>query len=228
MNTVRKDSGAFKPGKFSGWIFTYLFDEEAKLKKRINSFHHRVLAEYSYQRNKTGDRLIERETIEKDDNNCAGECIEQENFFDMNGMVVKVNFWAVDLKKNARELFLIEQNAEYKNGRLMSFTRQNVNENHEVDAGETCELFYDGDEHLIRIERKDMDANLKTVLNYSHNAKGFMDHYSVDFLIGLPIYGKNLKQDIYYKYDSHGNWIRKYRLSGGKKRVEAKRTIKYK
>lgn len=227
-NPWRKDSGSYKPGVFSGWKYIYFFDGNSKLVKRTNSFQNKILTEYAYRRSKTGDRIIEQEIIENDNMNQSGNRIEYENFTDSEGRIAKVNFWAVDQKKNTRELFLVEMNADYKQGKLMSFTRHNVSETGEMDAGEKCDLFYDSANRLIRIERNDIETDLKTVLYYTYNSKGFLEHYSVDFLVGLPVYGKNPKQDIYYKCDSRGNWVRKYWLSGTKKRVEAKRSIKYK
>lgn len=228
LNPTKKDSGVFKPGKYSGWKYTYLFDKNSKLVKRTNSFQNKMQTDYTYLRSKTGDRIIEQEIIQNDNKNQSGNMIEYENFTDSNGRITKVNFWSVDQKKNTRELFLVEMNADYKQGKLMSFTRHNVREKGEMDAGEKCELFYDSADRLMRIERNDIESDLKTVLYYTYNNNGFLDHYSVDFLVGLPVYGKNPKQDIYYKCDSRGNWVRKYWLSGTKKLVEAKRIIKYK
>lgn len=225
---TKKDSAVFKPGKYSGWKYTYLFDENSKLKSRTNSFQNKVLTEYAYQQIKIGDRIIEREIIEKDDRGNAGDYVEYENFADSDGRITKVNFWAVDQQKNTRELFLIEMNAEYRQGKLISFTRHNVSEKGDVDTGEKCELFYDSADRLIRIERKDIESNLTTKVSYTLNPKGFLDHYSIDFLVGLPVYGKNPKQDIYYKCDKHGNWVKKYRLADKKRLIEAKRSIKYK
>lgn len=227
LNQTKRDSGIFKPGKYSGWKFTYFFDQEGRLSKRINLFENKPMTEYSYQRSKDGNRLLEREIIGSDRNTHGGECIEYENFVDPDGKIIKVNFWAIDQKKNTRELFLVEQNAEYDQGHLVSFTRHLVNEKGDIDTGETCRLIYDQNGRLVRIERKDIESELKTVLDYNYNRMGFLDHYSVDFMVGLPIYGKNPKQDIYYKCDKHGNWIRKYWLSNGKKLVEARRIIKY-
>ena len=228
LNQTKKDSAVFKPGKYSGWKYTYFFDENSKLKNRTNSFQNKVLTEYSYQRNKMDDRIIEREIIEKDNRGHAGDYVEYENFTDSEGQVTKVNFWAVDHQKNTRELFMVEMNAEYKLGKLISFTRHNVSETGNMDTGEKCELFYDSDGRIVRIERKDIESDLKTELSYSLNTNGFLDHYSIDFLVGLPVYGKNPKQDIYYKCDSHGNWVKKYWLADKKKLIEAKRIIKYK
>jgi len=228
LNQTKKDSAVFKPGKYSGWKYTYLFDENSKLKSRTNSFQNKVMTEYSYHRNKIGDRIIEQEIIDKDNRGHAGDYVEYENFTDSDGRITKVNFWAVDHQKNTRELFMIEMNAEYKKGKLISFTRHNVSEKGEMDIGERCELFYDSEGRIVRIERKDIESNLKTELSYTLNTNGFLDHYSIDFLVGMPVYGKNPKQDIYYKCDKHGNWVKMYWFADQKKIIEAKRNIKYK
>lgn len=227
INVSGKDSGVFKPGKFSGWKFQYFFDEESKLTKRVNSFQKKILTEYTYQRLKSTEKLIESEQIVTDANNRSGEGVEYENFLDAEGRISKVNFYAIDEKKKTRELFLVEQNAVYLSGQLISFTRHQVKENGELDTGETCELVYDKKNKLVRIIRKDIVSDLKTILDYSYNENGFIDHYSVDFMVGLPIYGKNPKQDIFYVCDKQGNWVRKYYLAGKKKYVEARRIIKY-
>lgn len=228
LSPTKKDSGVFKPGKYSGWKYTYLFDENSKIVKQTNTFQDKIQSVYSYQRSKLDNRMIEREIIEKDKNGLGGNAIEYENFTDTEGRIAKVNYWSVDTQKNSRVLFLIELNAEYKLGKLISFMRHNVDETGKMDTGEKCELLYDSAGRLIRIERMDIESNLKTVLDYTYNPMGFLDHYSVDFLVGIPVYGKNPKQDIYYKCDSHGNWVKKYWLADNKKLIEAKRIIKYK
>lgn len=227
LNQDKKDSAVFKPRKYSGRKYTYQFDENSKLKSRSDIFQNKVLTEYTYQRNNQGGRIMEREIVEKDNDGRAGDYVEYENFIDSVGQITKVNYWAFDHRKNARELFMIEMNAEYKQGKLMSFTSHPVNEKGDIDTGEKCELFYDSAGRLIRIDRIDLESNLKTELLYTLEANGFLDHYSIDFLVGLPIYGKNPKQDIYYKCDSHGNWVKKYRITNKKKIIEARRTIKY-
>lgn len=229
FTSSKKDSGVFRPGKYSGWKYIYSFDENSRIARQVNVFLNEVQSESSYQRSTKDDRIIvEREVISFTDLTKPGNCIEYENFINPEGLIVKVNYWSVDLKRNTRELFLVETDAVYLRGKLQSFVRRNVNENGELDTGERCDLIYDGAGRLIRIERKDIETDLKTVLNYSYNPQGFLDHYSVDFLIGLPVYGKNPKQDIYYKCDRHGNWVKKFWLSGGKKLLEARRMIKYK
>lgn len=227
INVSGKDSGVFKPGKFSGWKFQYFFDGESNLTKRVNSFQKKILTEYTYQRLKTSDKLTKSEFIVVDVNNRIGKGVEYENFLDTQGRIRKVNFYAIDQQKKTRELFLVEQNAVYQLDKLISFTRHQVKEDGQIDVGETCELIYDKKNNLVRIIRKDIVSDLKTILNYSFNDKGFINHYSVDFMVGLPIYGKNPKQDIFYICDKRGNWVRKYYLAGKKKYVEARRIIKY-
>lgn len=227
MNIAGKDSGVFKPGKFSGWKFQYFFDEKSQLIKRINYFYKDILTEYAYNRNNLSDKLIKSELVVTDVNNRIGDGVEYENFIDSDGRIIKVNFYAIDQKRKTRELFLVEQNAVYQADKLISFTRHQVNEDGQIDTGETCELIYDKKNNLVRIIRKDIVSDLKTILNYSYNEKGYINHYSVDFMVGLPIYGKNPKQDIFYVCDRQGNWVRKYYLAGKKKYVEARRIIKY-
>lgn len=225
----KKDSGNFKPGKYSGWKYIYAFDDDSKLTRQLNVLQNVVQSESTYQRSKKSDRVvIAREVISYTDLTRPSNCVEYENFINTEGQIQKVNYWAVDLKKSTRELFLVEDNAIYQHGKLQSFVRHNVNGKGELDAGEQCNLIYDGLGRLIRIEREDIETELKTVLDYSYNPKGFLDHYSVDFLVGMPGWGKNSKQDIYYKCDRQGNWIRKYWYSGKKRYLEARRTIKYK
>jgi hypothetical protein len=225
----KKDSGAFKPGRFSGWKFVYLFDEKSKLIKQTAIYANQVQSESVYQRDKKGDGIIvEQEVISYTDLARPGNCIEYENFISGDGFIHKVNYWSVDLRSNTRELFLLEDGAIYRNGKLQSFVRHNVNEKGELDTGEQCILIYDGLGRLIRIERRDIETDLKTVLDYTYNPRGFLDHYSVDFMVGMPMWGKNPKQDIYYKFDRQGNWIRKYWYSGKKRYLEARRFIKYK
>ena len=229
LATARKDSGTFKPGRYSGWKYIYTFDENSKITRQLNVFLNKVQSESSWQRNKKGDRIIiEREVISYTDLTRPGNCIEYENFINQDGQIIKVNYWSVDLKQNTRELFLVESDAEYRQGKLQTFVRHNINEKGEPDTGERCDLVYDGAGRLIRIERRDIETDLKTVLNYSYNPNGFLDHYSVDFLVGLPVYGKTTRQDIYYKCDKAGNWTRKYWYSGKKRFLEARRIIKYK
>ena len=228
LSSTKNDSAIFKPGKYSGWKYTYFFDENSKLISRTNSFQNKVLTTYVYQKNIMEDRIIEREIIEKDNRGHAGDYVEYENLLDAVGRITKVNFWAIDQQKNTRELFMVEMNAEYKQGKLISFTRHNVSEKGDIDSGEKCELFYDSADRLVRIERKDIESDMKTELSYTLNTNGFLNHYSIDFLVGLPVYGKNPKQDIYYKCDKHGNWIKKYWLADKKQLIEAKRIIKYK
>lgn len=227
INVSGKDSGVFKAGKFSGWRFQYFFDEESNLTKRINSFQKKILTEYAYQRLRTSEKLTKSEFVVVDVNNRIGDGVEYENFLDAEGRIVKVNFYAINQQKKTRELFLVEQNAVYQSDKLISFTRHQIREDGQIDVGETCELVYDKKNNLERIIRKDIVSDLKTILNYSYTDKGFINHYSVDFMVGLPVYGNNPKQDIFYICDKRGNWVRKYYLAGKKKYVEARRTIKY-
>lgn len=220
--------GKYRPGTYSGWKYTYLFDKNLNLTKRTNTFHGKVKADYLYQRDTIENRIIEREIITGNTNGHEGDYMENENFLDSRGRIEKINFWSFNAQEGVRELFQIEQNTEYREDKLLAFTRHQINQNGDTASSENCSLFYDSSGKLIRTERKDRMSGFKTVIQYFYNDKGLVSHYSLDFLMELQEYGKkNQIQDISYKYDRHGNWIRMYWKSGNKNRMEVKRVIKY-
>lgn len=226
MNALQRDSGVFKPKAFSGWEYVYQF-EDAKLVKRTNTINGEIDADFLYQREKIGNRRIVREVILDDVNGQKGDYIEYENFINVKGQVEKVNFWSFNDKENSRELFRIEMNAKYDNGMLLGYTRHAIKENGDMDSGETCSLIYDSTDRLIRLERKDIATGLKTILYYQYNRRGFVDLFSIDYLVGLRNDQNTQKQVIRYKYDHRGNWVRRYWMSDDEKRLEDKRRIKY-
>jgi len=227
LATFRKDSGVFKPGAFSGWKYTYLFDENSGLIKRINTFQGKVRTEYTYRAETSGNRRIVREMMKDFDSIQKVHTIEYENFADQEGRIRKVNFWSQVTPESAKELFLFEVNAEYNREQLIEFTRHNIKINGDTASGEKCRLFYDDADRLTRIERKDISSGFKTAIYYNYNERGFVDHYSIDLLTEIQEYGREQIQEIYFKYDRRGNWTRMYWKSGRKNRLEAKRTIRY-
>jgi len=227
VNDLKKDSGVFIPGKYSGWKYIYEFDKNSKLVKRTNTFQEQVKATYLYQSNTIGNIRIEREIINESNQNYDVEYIEYENFADSAGRIQKVNFWSFNAQKNMRELFLVEKNAEYENDRLTSFIRYNLNESGTPDTGEKCDLYYDSSGRLARIERHDISTNLKTILYYQYNERGLVNRFSIDYLVGLRNDQNKQKQDSYFKYDRRGNWVKRYYIIGKKKQVEARRKIIY-
>lgn len=227
MNTYKKDSGVFRPKVFSGWEYIYDFDKQGKLIKRTNRINGALDAAYRYEREDAGNRKIEREIILEDSKNRKGDYIEYENFINAQGQIEKVNYWSYDARENKRELFLVEQNAEYDKDRLISYTRHTVTETGELDSGEKCSLFYNARGWLIRIERQDIVSGFKTILYYNYNRSGSVSHFSIDYLVGLRNDQNTQKQDVYYKYDRKGNWTHRYWVADKKRRLEDKRKIKY-
>jgi len=138
-----------------------------------------------------------------------------------------VNYWAFSAKESTRDLFLIEQDAEYQNNRLSSFTRTLFDEDGNVLGNEKCNLYYNEIGELIRIERIDQESGFRTVLSNQMNGLFMISHYSIDLISEMKEFGKNQIQDIYYKFDDKGNWTRMYRESGNKTYLEAKRKIYY-
>jgi hypothetical protein len=226
IHASKKDSGVFKAKTFSGWEYTYQF-ENAKLVKRTNIMNGSINADYLYQYEEQGNRRIEREVIDDDVNGKKGDYIEYENFLNANGQIEKVNFWSFNAKDNSRELYLVEMDARYEKGKLMSYTRHTINGRGEMDSGESCTLFYDHSGRLLRLERKDVATGLKTVLYYYYNKRGYVNRFCIDYLVGLRNNQNTNRQDIHYKYDLRGNWIRRYWIADNKKRLEDRRKIKY-
>ncbi|MDO8929411.1 MAG: hypothetical protein Q7W54_10545 [Bacteroidota bacterium] len=226
--SFKGDSGVFKPGKYSGWEYVYLFDENSKPVKRTSTFQGVIQAENLYETNTISNKRIVREITGKNGQNQAVDYIEYENFTDSAGRLQKVEFWSFNQQKNVRELFLVEKDVKYQNDQLISFTRYNIKENGESDEGEKCTLFYDPSGRLIRIERKETVLNYNTVLYYDYNNRGNVTRFSIDYLVGLRNYQNNQRQENYFKYDRHGNWTKRYWISNNKKQLEAKRKIRYK
>ncbi|MBA4410638.1 MAG: hypothetical protein C0397_14600 [Odoribacter sp.] len=227
LATYRKDSGVFKPGEFSGWKYTYLFDENSILTKRIATFQGKVRNECSYQTEPNENRILKSEIIKDYYSGLREYTIEYENFTDSEGRIQKVNFWSKNAPESQKELFLFEINAEYNQEKLTAFIRHNILINGDTASGEKCSLEYDAFDRLVRIDRKDISSGFSTSIQYYYNEKGLVDHYSIDLLTEIQEYGREQIQNIYFKYDSRGNWTRMYWRSGKKNRLEAKRTIKY-
>jgi hypothetical protein len=227
IQASKKDSGIFKAKTFSGWEYTYQF-ENSKLVKKTNKINGKVNADYLYQREEQGNRRIEREVIEDNVNGKKGDYVEYENFINANGQVEKVNYWSFNAKDNSRELFLVEMDAQYdKENKLTAYTRHTVKGNGDLDSGEKCTLFYGPSHRLLRLERKDVATGLKTILYYHYNKRGFVNRFSVDYMVGLRNNQNTNREDIHYKYDLRGNWIRRYWIADNKKRLEDRRKIKY-
>lgn len=226
LNIYKKDSGVFRPKAFSGWEYVYQF-ENAKLVQRTNTINGEIKADYLYQREEVGNRKIEREIVQDDLNNQKGDYVEFENFINSQGQIEKVNYWAFTAKNNSRELFLVEMDARYVNGKLMGYTRHSITENGNLDSGEKCNLIYDNANRLIRMERKDTPSNFTTILYYQYNRRGFVSSFSIDYLVGLRNDQNTQRQVIHYKYDRHGNWVKRYWISENNRRLEDKRKIKY-
>lgn len=227
LATFKKDSGVFKPGTFSGWKYIYQFDENAQLIKRTSIFQGTIKAEYFYERNTIGNKRIVREITGKSEQNQITEYIEYEHTADAEGKIQEVGCWSFNPQKNVRELFLIEKDVKYSNDRLSSFVRYNINENGEPDSGEKCTLFYDAAGKLIQIERVDNVTDFKTILYFQYNNRGFVNRYSVDYMVGLRDDQNKQRQENYFKYDRRGNWTKRYWMNGKKKMLEARRSIKY-
>jgi hypothetical protein len=226
FNPWRKDSGSYKPGAFSGWIYTYHFDKNSGLSQRIVTCNGKIQKTYSYLTRIDGNRKIIQEKTKDYLSDQKEYTLEYENFIDQNGKISKVNFREQISPESSKELFMFETDAEYKKNKLTSFIRYNVSAG-DTTSGEKCLLNYDSKGRLKRIDRKDISSGFTTSIQYYFNKKDLVEHYSIDLLTEIQEYGRKQIQDIYFKYDKRGNWTRMYRKSGRKNQLEAKRTIRY-
>ncbi len=230
VNYFRLFKGIYRPAAFSGWKYTYHFNEHSELAKRTETFRGEVKAEYVYQRETGENRNVVREIATEKTAGHEGDYLEYENFMNQQGQIKKVNYWSFNAKACTRDLFMVEQNAQYQGNKLVAFTRRLINEPGDTATASTeaCKLFYNGAGKLIRIERTDLVSGFKTIIYYHYNGKGWVDHYSVDLLTELQGTGPNNQlQDTYYTYDRSGNWTRMYWKAGKKYRLEAKRRTRY-
>lgn len=217
----------FHPSAFSGWKYIYDFDENTKLIKRTETFRNEIKAEYIYQRQTDGNRRIVRQITGNKADGHDGDYLEYENFLNADGKIEKTNYWAYDSKEGTLELFLVEQNAQYAGDRLQSFIRQLVNQAGDTESNENCKLFYNNSGELIRLERTDIVSGFQTVIHYDYDSRRLPYHFSVDLMTELPATDSKQLQDIYYDFDSQGNWTRMYRKVGDNNQMEAKRKIRY-
>jgi hypothetical protein len=216
------------PRLYSGWKYTFQFNKQSKLISQTNTFHREIESELVYQYDTIGNRRIEREITSTKSKKNKGDYTEYETYQNAERFPEKVISRAFNSKENIKDIFLIEQDAEYSKDKLLSFTRQNISSGVELGSIEKCSLFYNSSGQLIRIERKNLDTDLTTILYYYYDDKGFVDHYSIDYMADLVEYGsKKQLQEVYFKYDNRGNWTKKYWKSGKESRLEAKRKVSY-
>jgi hypothetical protein len=227
-NPWRKDSASYKPGVLSGWKYTYLFNENSVLIKRIATRNGKIQYSCSYLNENDGTRKITREITKDYISGRPEYSLEYENFIDQDGKPWKVNFREQVSPDNPNELFLIEMNVRYSSNLLTSFTRFNVLATGDTIPAEECLLTYDESDRISRIDRKDISSGFSSTIQYFYNANNQVSHYSIDLITEIQQYGKKQIQDIYFKYDSRGNWTRMYRKSYKRVNLEAKRTIRYK
>jgi len=218
----------FLPAVLSGWQYIYQFDHNANLVKRTSIFEGTIKEEYTFHRDTTKNVIIEREINTTLNNKQESDYLEYESILDPSGKIIKVTCSAYNSKTKKKELIQIDKDAEYVNNQLMSFLRQSIDSNGNISGEEKISLFYTYSGNLNRLERKDLNSGLSTIINFSYDNARLVIDFSVNFLSELHEYGKKEQnQVILYKYDRNGNWIRKYWKADDKYLLEAKRRIKY-
>ena len=217
----------FKPKINSGWKYTYIFDKNANLVKKISSSLNKIETNYSYTRKTVDDRLIVRETNTATQKEHPDDYVEYENFLNKEKLVLKVNFWDFNGTNKKWGIYQVEQNAEYEKGRLMAFTRYQVDDSGNFSSGERFNLRYNALGKIDQIERINLASGFRTVMNYSYNNHGWIEKSTIDLLTDVQEYKKTQLQEITYKCDREGNWIKRYMETGTKTNLDATRKITY-
>lgn len=224
---LRKTDGKYRPGAFSGWTFTYVFDRNSRLITRTEAFNNHIESRKRYTYKIDGSRKIVRQTETSNASNAKGDFQETEITTGSDGQVSEVNYLGFDAKTGKTSLYMLENSARYSDGKLTGFKRIQFGEKEDTASVEACNLIYDNRGRLSGIRRADAESGFSTVIDIHYNLRGCVDRYSVDLLAELQEIGQKQLQDIYYRYDRHGNWKKMYRGTGRSKQLEARRKNKY-
>jgi len=227
MAKAKNDSGVYKPGSYSGLKYTYLFNRNSVLTSRVGTFKGKTQSRCTYQTEKTSNKILKREKLKEYFQGGQETTVEYENFTDQKGRIQKVNVWVREKSGKEKELVSFETDAQYDQDKLTGFTSYSIKLNGDTASGEKCNLQYDQNGRLIKIERKDISSGFTNSIHYTYNDKGCVDRYSIDLLTEVQEYGKKQVQEIYFKYDRQGNWTRMYANSGDRPKLQAKRAIRY-
>lgn len=227
LPTVRSDSGAFKPGAYSGWKYLYLFNEKGELQKRISTFQGRARMMSSYETQKSANKIIKREITRNPATGKVESMVQYENTTDEKNRIIKADYRVQSAPDKPLELVLFETDAKYRDKQLISFLRHDIRLNGDTASAELCTLKYNNRGNPELLIRKDLSSGISTTIRYYYNGAGWIDHYSIDLMSEIREYGREQIQEIYFKCDRHGNWTRMYWKSGEKKLLEAKRIIRY-
>lgn len=216
-----------RPKAFSGERNIYLFDQQSNLISKTNTLEGEVNIIYLYQKETKNNRIQAKEFVAESKNGDIGDYLEYDNYLNSENRIEKADCWVYNAKDENRVLYLVEQDAEYSNDRLLNFVRYQFNADGDTTNREKINLAYDSAGNMERIERKDLSSGFTSVISCQYDGKGNLYKYSIDFLVEIQEYKKYQPQDVYYKYDRHGNWIRKYLKFDKSYNLQTKRRISY-
>jgi YD repeat-containing protein len=220
---LKKTDGKYHANAFSGWTLTYRFDKNSRLISRTEVNNGKIESKKQFTYKVDGPLKIIRQTETGIASKENGSFLETQQLLNSGGQISEVDYLSYDAKTGATSLYLVENKASYSNGKLMSFRRIQFDDRGDTTSVEACTLSYDEAGRLAAINRSDVNSGLNTMIHLHYNSRGRIDRYSVDLLAELRGIGNNQVQNIFYKYDRHGNWKRMYRGAGRKKQLEAKR-----
>ncbi len=247
-------TGVYLPRCYSGWKHVYHLDTNGRLESRINTFKGKLRAnciyEYDSSENVTHEREIDNDTV----SNYKGNYIEDEYIIDLNGKIEKVNIWSFHSADSSKKIIVVEKDIKYDSlNNITSYYRHGYDINDKETIGELYVIFYDSNSRVIRVEEKaigtktiliETENNMRAFKDipiskpellrewiYQYDSKGLLISYTIKYYGELHKGGPNGGKDykLSFRYDNKNNWIKMYKqLGDSKKRLEAKRRIKYK
>lgn len=219
--------------KKNGWFTEIKFSNDSLPSREKNYFKGELRSDYhfKYEKNDSIFIVIRIDSLAKSDKNFE----IKKTFFDTNGYVTKRETYTIRdssptvLEKNfCRDTF----------DRLISYERiiPSSYRNYSGDLVTSYQLFYNENNQIDSIIQTDSE-NISIVRYYfEYNRNGLLkskivDHNNPDIVLGgvrAWEKGRNDKYGYYYKYDSLGNWTKRFSLTKNRKYLNSIRNIKYK
>lgn len=209
----------------SGWHYEYTYSDDGKVKTQRNFHRNNLTAECEYKYDSIGNKVME---VCLDIVNKKGkpEIFNTKYSYDTKGRIKKQTLLFHDNK-----VMWIKDSLNYSdNHQLISFIKKiPVQSDKTKDTYEKYILSYTKEGMLKTSEIEDNFGSSSNV-TYSYNEKGDVSAIETRETVILNMQEQqSFRSYLYrYKYDKHGNWIKRYtRFNGGKEELEVSRKIKY-
>lgn len=254
MYLFNRWTGIYLPRCSSGWKYVYHLDNNGRLERRINLFKGELRADNIYNYDSTEKVIHEREIVNDTVNDHKGDYIEDEYILDSEGKINKVNIWSFQSSDCSKKIIVVEKDIQYDSlNNITSYYRHGYDINGKEIIGQLYVMHYDSLSRVIAVEEKAINQNTIIVKSdnhtqsfktvpisepellkkwiYKYNSKGQLVSYTIKYFGEVYKSSPDGVEDykLSFKYDNKNNWIKMYKQWGNsKKRLEAKRRIRYK